>query len=53
LNVESGQHPVRGATKEKTKKLDELKAKRIATADKKKVNTPRISLILCMRAQHA
>ena len=34
---ELGQHTVRGATKEKTQRLDELKAKRKAKDDKKRV----------------
>lgn len=34
----SGQHTVRGATKEKSKKLDELKARRRAKDDKKRVS---------------
>ena len=35
--VPSGQHTVRGATKEKTRKLDELKARRKAKDEKKRV----------------
>lgn len=34
----TGQHQVRGATKEKSKKLDELKARRRAKDDKKRVS---------------
>ena len=34
---ELGQHTARGATKEKTQRLDELKAKRKAKDDKKRV----------------
>ena len=41
-----GQHTVRGATKEKTQRLDELKAKRKAKDDKKRVSHPTISLNL-------
>ncbi len=33
-----GQHAVRGATKEKSRKLDELKAKRKAKDEKKRVH---------------
>lgn len=33
-----GQHAVRGATKEKSKKLDELKARRKAKDEKKRVS---------------
>ena len=35
----AGQHAVRGATKEKSKKLDELKARRKAKDEKKRVST--------------
>ena len=38
LRAVSGQHTARGATKEKTKKLDELKARRKAKDEKKKVS---------------
>lgn len=34
----TGQHAVRGATKEKSKKLDELKARRKAKDEKKRVS---------------
>jgi len=36
----AGQHTIRGATKEKSRKLDELKAKRKAKGDKKRVRSP-------------
>lgn len=37
LNRSAGQHAVRGATKEKSRKLDELKARRKAKDEKKRV----------------
>lgn len=37
-NQFAGQHAVRGATKEKSKKLDELKARRKAKDEKKRVS---------------
>lgn len=41
MSVTVGQHAVRGATKEKSRKLDELKAKRKAKDTKKQVKHDR------------
>lgn len=43
-----GAHAVRGATKEKSRKLDELKARRKAKDVKKKVRLLRLSERLCV-----